>query len=227
MKDDLKLLSEIPDPFSSSAVAPAVHIPRATLSSSPDRSQWRALRLLATAGALLWNGAWVVGLERRPDLFSVSPSRLGVGLAIPLVTGALALRAGAQRGEVGLGPTKARLVALTMVGLAWFTAATAIVAPSEPPDMLFWRHVAGCLVVTAALTAGPLLFGLAVFRRAFVAAPAWRAGALGIASGALAVATMALVCPIGSAWHTLLGHGVLMVIAGAGAALVGRRVCGA
>jgi hypothetical protein len=222
---DLDRLAEIPDPFAGSARSPERRVSPAQMARSPGRTRRRTLRVVAAAGALLCDAAWVALVERRPDLASVPSSRLAFGLAIPLAAGALALSAITRRGQIGLGETKARVVTLAIASPALFAAATVLVTPAEPPDALFWRHAAGCIVVTALLVVGPLTLGVLAFRRAFAMASVWRTAALGVASGALAAATMTLVCPIGSASHIILGHGTMMVIAGAIGAMLGRRAC--
>jgi hypothetical protein len=222
---DLDRLAEIPDPFASAAKAPERRVIPAQLPPSPGRARVRTLRVVALAGALLCEVAWVALVERRPDLASALSSRLVLGLAIPLATAALAFAAVTRRGAAGLGETKARVVTLAIGAPVWFAAATVVLSPTEAPDELFWIHAAKCIGVTALLTLGPLTFGVLSFRRAFAMGSTWRGAALGVASGALGAATMALVCPIGSASHVLLGHGTMMVVAGAVGAILGRHLC--
>ena len=218
-------LAEIPDPFAGWARSPERRVSPAQMARSPNRTRIRRLRYAAVAGALLCDAAWVAFVERRPDLASVSFSRLAFGLGIPFVAGALALSAIARRGEAGLGETKSRVATLAISSPGLFAAATVLVAAAEQPDALFWRHAAGCALVTALLVVGPLTLGLLAFRHACAVASAWRAAALGVASGALATATMTLVCPIGSAPHVILGHGTIMIVAGAFGAMLGRHIC--
>lgn len=225
MKDHLDRLAEIPDPFASSARSPGPRPTPARLARSPGRARVRTLRLTAAAAALFCDASWVALIERRPDLAAVPSSRLALGLAIPLAAAVLALSAVTRRGRAGLGETKARVLTLAVASPSLFAAATVLVAPTGPPDPLFFRHAAGCIGVTALLAVGPLTLGLLAFRHAFAMASAWRAAALGVASGALAAATMTLVCPIGSASHVVFGHGAMMLIGGAVGAMLGRRAC--
>jgi hypothetical protein len=227
MSDDIDLdrLAEIPDPFAGSAKPLAPRVSLAPTRRSPDRNRTRVIRLAAAAAALLCDAAWVAFVERRQDLASVPPSRLALGLAIPLAAAALALSAVTRRGRAGLGETKARVVTLAIASPALFAVATVLVAPAEAPDALFWRHAVGCIFVSALLAVGPLALGVLAFRHAFAMASVWRAAAVGVASGALAAATMTIVCSIGGAAHALVGHGAMMVIGGVVGAMFGARVC--
>jgi hypothetical protein len=222
---DLERFAEIGDPFVDAARSPVERLDPHRMARSPTRSRLRMLRAIALLAALIYDGAWVVFVERRPDLNSISPTRLALELAIPFAAAALAVSAVARRGEQGLGERQARVVTLAVASPALFIAATLLVAPPEADDVLFWRHAIGCMLVTAFLAMGPLALGVWAFRRAFVAAPSWRMASLGVACGALAAATMGIVCPISSASHIVLGHGVMMFVAGVGGAVLGQRLC--
>jgi hypothetical protein len=222
---DLDRLAEIPDPFADAARAPERPVHSEPMNRSPTRPRVGARRVVAVAGAALCDAAWVVFVERRPDLASVPYSRLAVGLAVPLAAAVLALTAVSRRGKLGLGEPKARALSLAIASPALFAVVTAFAAPPSAPDPLFWRHLAGCMMVTAVLVAGPLALGLWAFRRAFATGSVWRAAALGIAGGALAAATMSIACPISSALHIILGHGAILIVAAAVGALLGHRLC--
>jgi hypothetical protein len=222
---DLKHLGEIADPFAEAVSPPLRPLGLEGMPRSPNRSRVRTLRIAALVAALLYDAAWVAFVEARPDIHSVPPEQLAWGLAVPLVAAAVALGAGARSGALGLGESKWRLVALALAAPLWFALATLLVAPHEPQVALFWRRAAGCFFTTGLLALGPLTLGAATFRRAFVSAAVWRTAAIGVASGALASATMALACPIGNASHLLVGHGSILLAAGLGGAVLGRWVC--
>jgi hypothetical protein len=222
---DLKHLGEVADPFAEALNPPLRSMDFQAMPWSPNRSRVRALRIAAGAAALLYEAAWIALVERRPDVLSVRPEQLAWGLAIPLVAAAFAIGAGARSGALGLGDSKWRIVVFAVAGPLWFALATWLVAPQDPPVELFWRRAAGCFFTTVLLALGPLALGVATFRRAFASAAVWRTAAIGVASGALAAATMSLACPIGSAWHLLVGHGAILILSGLCGAVLGRWAC--
>jgi hypothetical protein len=226
MNDDLDLqrLAEIPDPFAQAGQSPLRQLSPDRAIQSPARSRVLALRALALAAMVLYDVAWPVLVERRPDLRSVPPLELALGLVIPLASAALAATAFGRQGNRGLGEPTARLLMLVIASLALFAAGTLIFAPENAAGGRFWRQAAGCLLVTAVLAAGPLALGALAFRRAFAAASVGRSAALGVAIGALAAATMSIACSNSSAGHVLVGHGAIMLLAGAVGALLGRRI---
>ncbi len=212
---DLNRLADIGDPFAEDARAPIRPADRTRLppaGSSPTRSGVRTRRSIALAAALFCDAAWLVFRERRPDLASASAWSLALGIAIPLGASVLALSAAVRNGPRGLGAPAARVAALAVAAPLLFALATALAAPADAGDPRFWRHAAGCMAVTAILALGPVALGLWAFRHAFPAAAGWRTAAVGVAAGALAASTMSLACPITSAAHVILGHGVVMIV---------------
>jgi hypothetical protein len=222
---EVERFADIPDPYADVGTAPPLRVEPKRWASSPIQSQVRALRFAAVVAAVLYDAAWPGLIERRPDLRFLSPFEVALGLAIPLGAGALALSAVAPWGYRGLGQAKARVLTLVIASPLVFALATLLTAPAQVDSHRFWRSAMGCALVTALLASGPLALGILAFRRAFVAASFWRTAALGVGSGALAVATMSVVCPIRSASHLLIGHGTLMLLAGIVGALLGRRLC--
>jgi hypothetical protein len=224
-KLDLHRFDEIPDPFAGEARAPIRPIDARSITPSPPRARVEAARAVALAAALLFEASWLVAVERRPDLASLSPLRLAVGLLIPFGAAAIALWAAARRGPRGLGEPVARLAIAAAASPTFFTVFTLLAAPGDSHDRAFWRHLAHCAMAAAFLAAGPLALGAWALARAFVAASRWRAAALGMACGALAAATMSVACPIGDALHVLVGHGGVVLVGGlAGAALARWRL---
>jgi hypothetical protein len=212
---DLNRLGEIGDPFAGDAGAPIRPADRARFplrASSPTRSGVQKVRVAALVAALLYEGAWLVFVERRPDLGTASPGALAAGIAIPLCAAALALAAAARKGPIGLGAPAARVAALAVAAPLLFAVATAVTAPTEAGDPLFWRHAVGCMTVTAVLALGPMALALWAFRHAFAVAAGWRTAAMGVAVGALSASTMSLACPHTYAAHVIVGHGVVMIV---------------
>jgi hypothetical protein len=219
---DLSRLAEIGDPFADDAsVAVAPRLARA-MAPSPTRGHVRTVRTIAFASAFLYDAAWVLIKEARPDLVTLPWTAIALGLAIPLAGAVLALTAATRPGARGLGLPAARIAGLATVAPTIFVVTALLAAPPPVEDALFWHHVLGCMAVTALLAVGPLGLGLWAFRRAFVTAAAWRTAAVGVACGSLAAATMSLACPHSAPWHLILGHGTVMLIAGLAGALLAR-----
>ncbi len=183
----------------------------------------RWFRLAAAGAVVLYDAAWPAIIERRPDLGTVSSSQLGLQLGAPLLASALAFGALGRPTGIPFGEPRGRTLGLVLSAPALFACATLLNASAQQ-DGLFWRHVLGCLVVTGMLAAGPLALGAFSYRHTFASLSAWRAAALGVASGGLACATMTFVCPNGDAAHVLLGHGAILVLAGVVGALLRRIV---
>jgi len=218
---DLRRMADIPDPFAGTAGESPPPLVGKALAASPSRARVRGLRAAAVGIAVLTEVAWLVLVEHRPDLASVSPSGLVLGVGIPLLAAALALAAATRRGALGLGESTSRLLVLVGLSVAVFVVGTVFAAPRDGGEE-FWGHTLRCIGVTAALAAAPLALGVWSFRNAFVAAPVWRSAALGVAAGALAAATMSLACSTDSALHVLVGHGAMMLVGGAVGAALGR-----
>ncbi len=226
MNDDLDLepFADIGDPFAESARAPAPPLDSKSLGRSLTRARARAWRGGALAVALLLEAAFLVFKERRPDLASLSAPQIALGLAVPLVAAALALVAVVRSGKRGLGLSAAGIGALAVAAPAVFAIGTLLAAPAGGEDPHFWLHAAGCMTVSAILAVGPMALGLWAYRHAFVAAAPWRTAAIGLAAGSLAAATMSLACPISTASHVILGHGVVMLMAALAGALLAPAV---
>jgi hypothetical protein len=220
---DLDRLAEIPDPFPDAGSSPMQpgHATRAAY--SPTRLRVRAIRAGAAVLALLYVAGWPAFVRRRADLGSVQPAELALEFGIPLLVAGLAVVVSGRLGRSGLGDRKA-ILALVLGSPALFAAAMAWTLPDIHVDR-FWPHTLRCMLLTAILAAGPLAVAVYAFRHAFASLAAWRTAGLGLATGALAAATIALVCPIDDAWHVLVGHGTMMLVAGAIGGLLGRRVC--
>jgi hypothetical protein len=224
MKDDFDIhrLDDVPDPLAGLGAWPAR--PReGVLAASPTRSRVAMIRATAPGGALLYELAWVMLMNRRDDLHTLASRTLFLELAIPIVAALLALAAAAAPDSRGMGQPKGRMALLAILAPVVFVAATVVGAPADVDSDPFLLHIGRCFVWTAIYSAGPLLLAAWAFRWSFVAAPAWRSAALGMACAAIGAATMSLVCGTGSPAHVLLGHGGMMLVAGAGGALLGRR----
>jgi hypothetical protein len=219
--DDLdpRLLERIPDPFSEGAATAPPPLAKRPTAPSASRAHVREIRIGAIVAALLSQAVMIL-IERRADLATSSALTLVLGLGVPLVAAALALAAAVRPGGLGLGESTGRLMVLVGASVAVFAVGTLFAAPHD--SEAFWGHTLRCMGVTAALAAVPLAVGVGSFRHAFVTATRWRSAALGVAAGALAAATMTIVCSTDGVLHVLVGHGAMMLVGGAiGAALGG------
>ncbi|HXN33544.1 MAG TPA: NrsF family protein [Polyangiaceae bacterium] len=221
---DLDRTADFPDPLAGIGELPVPLRPASPLVRPPTRSRVAALRASALGAALLYEGVWLAIFNKRSDLSALPRTTLAAEVAIPLAAAGLALAAATARGERGMGAPKGRLAAWVLLSPAVFVAATLFAGPPDVDIESFWRHVLRCFLVTGLLGLGPLGLAAWAFRRGFVAAPAWRMAGLGVACSAIAAASMTFLCSVGSPAHVLVGHGGLMVVAGLGGALFGRRL---
>jgi negative regulator of sigma F NrsF-like protein len=221
---DPDTIADFPDPAAGIAELPLPPRPPSLRDRPPTRSRVAAIRVSALCAALIYEGIWLAIFNKRGDLSALPRATLLAEVAIPLAAAGVALAAATAHGASGLGAAKGRLATLALLCPAVFAAATLIAGPADADGEPFWSHALRCFLVTGLLGLGPLVFAAWAFRRAFVAAPAWRVAALAMGCSAVAAATMTFLCSIGSPAHVLVGHGGLMLVAGAGGALLGRRL---
>jgi hypothetical protein len=221
---DPERLRDIPDPFAEGAVAPVRSAPLRQLPPSPSRAGVRSARTRALVAALVYEGLWLALVEHRADLGVAPRVELAVGLGIPVVACVLALSGAVRAGGLGLGESARRLAALVGASVAVFVVGTTLLAPVDTEGARFWPHTLQCMGITCALAAVPLALGVWAFRRSFVASSRWRGACLGTAAGALAAATMSVLCSSDGAGHVLLGHGVMVVVGAAAGAVFGGKV---
>jgi hypothetical protein len=222
---DLSRLAEIPDPLAEPGpTAPGRPLDAAAWPPSPTRARRRTALVAAVVSALLFNAAWIAFVERRRDLPSLPTESILLGLAIPLAAAVLALLAVVRPGARGLGVRAAELVALVGVPPLLFAIGTLATAPMTVGPEPFVGPALRCFGVSAILAADPFVVALLVMRRSFVSSAAWRTAALGVASGALAAATMSVACANGGAMHVLVGHGTIMLAGGLVGAWAGSRI---
>jgi hypothetical protein len=221
---DLDLIADFPDPLAGIDNVALPPRPAAPLVSPPTRSRVAAVRAWTLCAALIYELIWLAIFNKRGDLSALPGKALFGEMAIPLTAAGLALAVATSRGERGMGIAKGRLAALVLLSPAVFVAATLFAGPADPDAESFWRHALRCFLVTGLLALGPLTLAAWAFRRAFVAAPAWRMAALAIACSAMGAASMSLLCSVGSPAHVLVGHGGVMLVAGLGGALLGRTL---
>jgi hypothetical protein len=221
-RDPFHDFADIPDPLGPAAEwagRPPAAAPRPQ-AAAPTRGRTLAIRSLAVVAALLYEGALLAAFRAHA---SGRPAKLlAIGLAAPVIAGALGLAAGAQRGRRGLGLPAARIAALTLFAPVIFVAASSLGMPPDANDGLYWHHAVACMITGTCLTAGPVALVALAWRRAFAAAAAWRTAAMGVASGALGVITLTLICPVTTAWHVAVGHGAAIVLGGLAGAAVAR-----
>jgi Negative regulator of sigma F len=182
------------------------------------------MRWLALGAAVLYQVLWLTIISHRGNLNSTPWTSLLAEIVIPLTAAVLAFGVAVAPGPNGLGVPKVRLAWLTLLAPLVFVLGTMATAPEAQDPQPFVQHAFGCMGWTAVFSALPLLLAARAYRASFVAAPAWRFAALGISCAGLAAATMSLACTVDSAAHVIVGHGGMMLVAGLGGALLGRRI---
>lgn len=215
----LPLFSDIPDPLAMAVATPA-RPPRRPKASAPSRARLRYARTIAFAAAAIYEVFWLVVLKAHDG--GRPKATIALAFLIPFVASAGALSVAIRRGARGLGEPVTALASGTCGALLLFVGGTLLLSPAD--QGAFWRDAVGCMGVSALLAVGPLALALHAFRGAFASASTWRALALGTACGGLATMMMSVVCPVGSRFHVLLGHGTAMVVSGLVGALLGRRL---
>jgi hypothetical protein len=219
---DIDRIAEIPDPLADLAQAP---LPprRPPPLSPPTRGHVVQRRAVALAAAVATQFMWLAVFNKRADLATVSRSVLLGEIGFPLAAGAIALGAAVAPGPRGLGESKERLLPWVLLAPAVFVVATFWSDAGGGDSESFFWHAARCFLYTSLFALGPAFAAAWTFRRAFAAAPGWRAAALGIACAGLGASTMGVICATGSTAHVLLGHGSVMLAGGIAGALLGRR----
>jgi hypothetical protein len=221
---DVAAMADVPDPLGSLRELPALPRRPSLAKRPPTRADAAAMQRRALGGAVLYELLWLVLLNKRGDIHTIRGHTLLLEVAVPLAAAAIGLAAATARGGRGLGAAKPKLAVGALLAPTLFLAATVALAPHDVDPERFAPHALRCFALTAAFTAGPLALAAHVFRGAFAAAPAWRSAALAMACAALAAVTTALACSVGSAAHVIVGHGSMMLVAGAIGAVVGRRL---
>lgn len=216
---DFQRLADIPDPFDDAGAVPPPVAPVAGM-PAPTRTGVRSERVAALVAAIAYEAVWLLALH--PHAGARTPGMRAADAAIPLFAGIAAFVASTGRGPRGLAQPLTRIIALAAGALAFLTVATMLAPAPADASPAFWPAAITCLKTSAVLTFGPAIAGAWAFRRAFQSAAVWRTAALGIACSAVATLTMSVVCPVASAPHILVGHALILAIAGAVGALVGR-----
>lgn len=130
-----------------------------------------------------------------------------------------------------IGPPTAVLAGLAAglapVLLGWFVLVHEVIAPPALPEpsLSLAAHV-GCLVMTVALSFGPVV-AFAILRRGSDATHPRATGAvLGGLAGGIGSVLIDVHCPVGELGHVALGHVVPVALLVAVGALFGRRLFG-
>jgi hypothetical protein len=211
---DPKRFEDVPDPFADTQV-PELRAPDPkTLGPSPTRPRVRARRWTAIALAFAYEAAVLVMVGWRE---SMTPWTVALGVFVPLLAAALTLRAvfGADRATARLRLWIAGSFVLLGVGL---------LLPAAVTDGTSTHGTVRCAVAMLLTMAAPIALAFGVSRHAFPSQARTRAGALGLACGLLGAAALRMHCANEGAVHTLVGHGLPIVVAVVLAALLGARL---
>jgi|HubBroStandDraft_1064217.scaffolds.fasta_scaffold163114_1 hypothetical protein len=226
MSDDFDMhrLNDIGDPLSGAAEMPIGPLRSRPTVRPRTRSQVALVRGAALCMSVLYELAWLAILAKRGDLATMSRTTLLVEVLVPMAAAVLAFAVAVAPGSNGMGIPKRRLAVLTLLAPLLFVLGTAIAGPADADTRPFIGHVLGCLGWTMLFSTVPLALAAWAFRGVFVAAPGWRLAALGVSCAGLAAATMSVACSVGSPAHVILGHGGMMLVAGIGGAIFGRKI---
>lgn len=208
---------DVPDPVRRAARPSAP--PQPPAEPSPTRGQRRAWAVLGAAIATLWVVLATWSLGPRGDLGSVGVlSELGLWLLAGLTAFVIALHPGPRGLSLGV---RALLVGLLLVPIVF--VAVAIAWSTGVPDVPFgWSTLGGCVVLSTAMTAVPLLVVVLLFRRSFVTAASLRLAVLGGLAGFLGTLGCHAHCPAAHALsHVVLGHGASILVGATLGAILG------
>lgn len=214
---ELEGLAEIPDPAAALADRPGPE-PVVPAERSPSRRE-RRLRIAAGAGLAI---AWLALVASEAGLHLGSPTTVRQ-LALWAVAGAIALALTvrwSRRRPAGVSTLRA-----VVAGVFTAFVAGALMSPSTGSETpLAWASTQPCASLALLFAAGPLVAAGVLARRAFVSAPAWRGAALGAVCGLAGSLGVHAHCPLSSAGHVIVAHGLSIALgAGLGAAFGATR----
>lgn len=193
---------------------------------SAPRAQTQRRRLAALALSLGWLCTHLAVYGIRQDFARLPAEYVALQIFLPALLGAVSLLLAVAPGKLGLGLAVGVVSALVVLGpLSFWLCAGLLDTPYRVPDALlqsgrFWLGALVCLDLTLAWAAAPLLLAAFALRRAFPSSARWRSGLVGSALGLLSGAAINLHCPNVDQGHMLLGHGTPIIVA----ALVGGLV---
>ena len=160
----------IPDPARGVAARPAPALPPPG-DPSPTRAERRRRNLLAAGFGLAWVVFLVAHLGVRGNIGDAGLlASLGLWTLLAVGGLALALRTNAR----GLPPSLRVVQIVLLAGAALYVVAVLVRDAAAPNVPIRWSNVIGCLSWAHLLAAGPLLVAALIFRRSFLAFPAWR-----------------------------------------------------
>ncbi len=216
MTGDTDRFADIPDPVRSGS---ARLVPDATAPSepSPTRADAISRRRIATAiGAAGAIGVAVV-LGLRADLLSFEVL-LQIGLWTLAVPVSLAIALRPRAGGFPAGVTSVRIGIVSLLGLfigLGLMPVEGIEVPLTPKTVRF------CLSFGALAGLPALLCAAVVLRRTFLNAPVLRGAFVGAVCGLAGAISIHSHCPVVSASHVLLAHGLPILIFGGLGAIFG------
>lgn len=213
---DTDPFADIPDPLGGGEARP-VPAPQVPAEPSPTRAGVTARR----AAALAIGAAGAIGLAL---VLGLRADLLAPGVLVQLGLWTLAVPASfaiALRPRAGGFPAGVAAVRIGVVSLAGLFVGLALLPLEGLEVPLTPRTVRFCLSF-GALAGLPALIGAAiVLRRSFLNAPALRGAFVGAAIGLAGAISIHAHCPVVSASHVILAHGLPILVFGAFGALFG------
>lgn len=194
--------------------------PPAPAEPSPTRAEGSRRRLAAIALSVAWIAGFVIViLGVRPDLAQLPVILQLVAWTIALPIGlSVALLPRASGFPPGVVAVRATLVAIVVlfVGLALLPVSGLEADPTV-------ATVGVCLSFALLLALAPLTGAVVVLRSAFINAPILRGALVGAVCGLAGSVGIHAHCPVVTASHVLLAHGLPVAVLAALGALLGVR----
>lgn len=208
MKDfDLAQLGQIPDPLAGE-VQPIAAAPSLPNEASATRSTVRRRRLLAMAFSIVWMGGLLAAMGVASENLTVWGRLLSC--VLPAALGVWALGLALSPGKAGLGPS-AKRAAMTLLAVPLLFGCVSLFS-GVTGTLGHDSFICGELILV--LGAVPLLaLGLAL-RHSSPSRSLVRSALLGSAVGLLAATVQAMHCPKSEIFHSLMGHGVPVIVLG-------------
>jgi hypothetical protein len=214
---DLAELGQIPDPLAGE-VQPVAQAPTMPKEVSATRATVRRRRLLAMAFSVVWMGGLLATMGVASENLTVWGRLLAC--LLPAALGVWALGLALSPGKSGLGPSVKRAVVTLLAVPALFVGVSLLsgVTGALGKD----SFICGELILVLGVV--PLLaLGLAL-RHSSPSRSLVRSALLGSAVGLLAATVQAVHCPKTEILHSLMGHGVPVIVLGALGATVVHKL---
>lgn len=212
-EDWLQRIGSIPDPAKRRGVpqAPA----QLPAERSMTRTERRRRELALAALAVLWIVLPLARMGFRGDVTSW-PVLLQIGVWTLVLVAAIAA---ALRPDPRGVPRSLRTVQIAALAVSVAFGALALAFGDGGPTTA--AELAPCLLISLAMSVGPLVFATLAMQRTLLAAPVWRGAAVGAACGLAGSIGIQAHCPSQVTMHVLLAHGAPVAVGAILGAILG------